>query len=86
MNCQTARRYGLLWLGAFIPPQAVVFQRPYNKGAEEYYNDIYERYARGEFVHEDSINSKDTTNYHTSKGRRVYGGVRGIHPDIFVPG
>lgn len=55
------------------------------RGTDAYYSEVYERYVRGEFVHEDSIVSLDTTLYKTLvKGRRVYGGG-GIRPDVFVP-
>jgi carboxyl-terminal processing protease len=73
-----------LTVARYYTPSGRCIQRSYDKGSEQYYNEIYERYARGEFVHEDSIISKDTTVYKTSKGRRVYGGG-GIRPDIFVP-
>ncbi len=73
-----------LTVARYYTPSGRCIQRSYAKGSEEYYNEIYDRYARGEFVHEDSIASKDTTVYKTSKGKRVYGGG-GIRPDIFVP-
>ncbi|MDB5283235.1 MAG: hypothetical protein JWO06_2310 [Bacteroidota bacterium] len=73
-----------LTVARYYTPSGRCIQRSYAKGTEDYYNDVYERYSRGEFVHEDSIFSKDTTVYKTSKGRRVYGGG-GIRPDIFVP-
>ncbi len=73
-----------LTVARYYTPSGRCIQRPYEKGSEKYYNEIYERYARGEFVHEDSIRNKDTTVYQTSKGKRVFGGG-GIRPDIFVP-
>lgn len=73
-----------LTVARYYTPSGRSIQRPYTNGTEDYYNEIYDRYARGEFVHEDSITSKDSTVYKTSKGRRVYGGG-GIRPDIFVP-
>lgn len=73
-----------LTVARYYTPSGRSIQRPYANGTEDYYNEIYDRYARGEFVHEDSITSKDSTVYKTSKGRRVYGGG-GIRPDIFVP-
>ncbi|HWB64920.1 MAG TPA: S41 family peptidase [Chitinophagales bacterium] len=73
-----------LTVARYYTPSGRCIQRPYNKGVDEYYNDIYERYQRGEFLHEDSIVSSDTTVYKTADGRRVYGGG-GIRPDIFVP-
>ncbi len=72
-----------LTVARYYTPSGRSIQRSYDKGSDEYYNDIYERYQRGEFVHQDSIVSKDTTVYQTSKGKRVYGGG-GIRPDIFV--
>lgn len=73
-----------LTVARYYTPAGRCIQRSYDKGSEEYYNEIYDRYARGEFVHEDSIQNKDTTVYQTSKGKRVFGGG-GIRPDIFVP-
>lgn len=73
-----------LTIARYYTPSGRCIQRSYDKGTEDYYNDIYERYMRGEFVHEDSIQGTDTAIYKTSKGRRVYGGG-GIRPDIFVP-
>lgn len=73
-----------LTVARYYTPSGRSIQRPYDKGNEEYFNDVYERYMRGEFVHEDTIASKDTTIYKTRNGRRVYGGG-GIRPDVFVP-
>lgn len=73
-----------LTVARYYTPSGRSIQRPYDKGNEEYFNDVYERYMRGEFVHEDTIASKDTTVYKTKNGRRVYGGG-GIRPDVFVP-
>ncbi len=73
-----------LTVARYYTPSGRCIQRSYEHGTAEYYNDIYERYMRGEFVHEDSIVSTDTTVYKTANGRRVYGGG-GIRPDIFVP-
>lgn len=73
-----------LTVARYYTPSGRSIQRPYSDGSDKYYDEIYERYLRGEFVHEDSIASTDTTVYKTSKGRRVYGGG-GIRPDIFVP-
>lgn len=73
-----------LTIARYYTPSGRCIQRPYDKGTDEYYNETYERYLRGEFVHEDSLPSADTTLYKTNNGRRVYGGG-GIRPDIFVP-
>ena len=73
-----------LTIARYYTPSGRCIQRPYDKGKEAYDNILIERYMRGEFVHEDSIQSKDTTVYKTKNGRKVYGGG-GIRPDIFVP-
>jgi carboxyl-terminal processing protease len=73
-----------LTVARYYTPSGRCIQRPYDKGTDEYYNDINERFQRGEFVQEDTSAGKDTTVYQTAKGRRVYGGG-GIRPDVFVP-
>jgi carboxyl-terminal processing protease len=73
-----------LTVARYYTPSGRCIQRPYDKGTDEYYNDINERFQRGEFVKEDTSAGKDTTVYQTAKGRRVYGGG-GIRPDVFVP-
>jgi carboxyl-terminal processing protease len=73
-----------LTVARYYTPSGRCIQRSYDKGTEEYYNEISDRYKKGEFVHEDSTMIRDTTVYRTSKGRIVYGGG-GIRPDIFVP-
>lgn len=73
-----------LTVARYYTPSGRCIQRPYNKGTEEYYNEVYERYQKGEFMHEDTTKGLDTTVYRTSKGRIVYSGG-GIRPDIFVP-
>jgi carboxyl-terminal processing protease len=73
-----------LTVARYYTPSGRCIQRSYDKGAEAYYNEVYERMKKGQFVHEDSTMIRDTTVYRTSKGRIVYGGG-GIRPDIFVP-
>lgn len=73
-----------LTVARYHTPSGRCIQRNYSKGNEDYYNEIYERYMRGEFVHEDSLKDEDTTHYYTKKGRVVHGGG-GIRPDVFVP-
>ena len=73
-----------LTVARYYTPSGRCIQRSYNKGSEEYYNEVYERYNKGEFLREDSSMIRDTTIYKTSQGRTVYGGG-GIRPDIFVP-
>jgi carboxyl-terminal processing protease len=73
-----------LTVARYYTPSGRCIQRSYAKGNDDYYNEVYERYMRGEFVHEYSIITSDTTVYKTAKGRKVYGGG-GIRPDVFVP-
>lgn len=73
-----------LTVARYYTPSGRCIQRAYDKGTEEYYNEVYERFQKGEFMHEDSSMIRDTTIYHTANGRIVYGGG-GIRPDVFVP-
>lgn len=66
----------------YYTPSGRLIQRPYDKGTEEYYKEVYER------SHEnaDSLAAIDTTNrpiFHTKSGRVVYGGG-GITPDVVI--
>jgi carboxyl-terminal processing protease len=72
-----------LTIARYYTPSGRSIQRPYGKGSEAYYEEVYDRYAKGEFMHEDSV-MNDSLVYKTAKGRKVYGGG-GIRPDIFVP-
>ncbi|MCD6201292.1 MAG: S41 family peptidase [Bacteroidales bacterium] len=73
-----------LTVARYYTPTGRCIQKPYNKGIEEYYNDINERYIKGEFEYADSIHFPDSLKYTTPAGKTVYGGG-GIMPDIFVP-
>ena len=73
-----------LTVARYYTPSGRCIQRSYGKGTEEYYNEVYDRFKKGEFMHEDSSMIRDTTVYKTAKGRVVYGGG-GIRPDVFVP-
>ena len=74
-----------LTVARYYTPSGRCIQRSYANGSEEYYNEINERYTKGQFIHEDSTMIRDTTVYRTLvKGRKVHGGG-GITPDIFVP-
>lgn len=72
-----------LTVARYYTPSGRSIQRSYANGNEQYYNEIYDRYMRGEFVHEDTTKFQDTVVYKTGKGRKVFGGG-GIRPDIFV--
>ncbi len=73
-----------LTVARYYTPSGRCIQKPYNQGVEEYFNDINERFKKGEFESADSIHFPDSLKYKTLKGRTVYGGG-GIMPDIFVP-
>ncbi|MFN8277578.1 MAG: S41 family peptidase [Chitinophagales bacterium] len=73
-----------LTVARYYTPSGRCIQRSYKGGNEDYFNEVYERYNKGEFVHEDTLSAADTTVYHTANGRKVYGGG-GIRPDVFVP-
>lgn len=73
-----------LTVARYYTPTGRCIQRPYNNGMEEYYHDLQTRFARGEFLEQDSIQFADSLRYTTPGGRIVYGGG-GIMPDVFVP-
>lgn len=73
-----------LTVARYYIPSGRCIQKPYNHGVAAYEDDIMNRFTHGEFVSKDSIKVTDTTQYHTAKGRTVYGGG-GITPDIFIP-
>lgn len=73
-----------LTVAKYYTPSGRCIQKPYHHNLNEYYNDLNDRYQKGEFTSKDSIHPVDTTRYYTSKGRLVYGGG-GIMPDVFVP-
>ena len=73
-----------LTIARYYTPSGRCIQKPYNKGLEAYYSEEYDRYEKGELLHQDSIHYADSLKYKTVSGRTVYGGG-GITPDIFVP-
>ena len=73
-----------LTIARYHTPSGRCIQKPYTKGNKEKYElDLVERFNRGEFFSEDSIQQNKDLIYKTRKGRTVYGGG-GIMPDIFV--
>lgn len=69
----------------YYTPTGRCIQRSYEKGSEDYYNEMTKRMKHGEFYSVDSIQFPDSLKYSTLlSGRTVYGGG-GIMPDIFVP-
>ncbi len=73
-----------LTVARYYTPTGRSIQKPYNNGLEDYYKDIHERVAHGEFVEADSIQFADSLKYYTPGGNIVYGGG-GIMPDFFIP-
>jgi len=74
-----------LTVARYYTPAGRCIQKPYNKGKDKEYDmDLLTRYEHGEFFSKDSIHQDESSIYHTSIGRPVYGGG-GIMPDIFVP-
>lgn len=73
-----------LTIAQYFTPTGRCIQRPYGKGTEAYYKDLYNRYKHGELSNADSIKFPDSLKYRTPNGRTVYGGG-GIMPDIFIP-
>jgi carboxyl-terminal processing protease len=73
-----------LTVARYFTPTGRSIQKPYKKGFEEYYDDLYERANRREYEVKDSIHFSDSLKFVTPGGRIVYGGG-GIMPDKFVP-
>lgn len=74
-----------LTVSRYYTPSGRSIQKPYDKGDDDYYMDIINRYKHGEFMHADSIRFDDELRVYTLKNhRQVYGGG-GVMPDVFVP-
>jgi len=73
-----------LTVARYYTPTGRSIQKPYTKGAEEYYMEYYHRMTDGELESADSIKQNDSLKFKTPGGKTVYGGG-GITPDIFVP-
>lgn len=73
-----------LTVARYYTPTGRSIQKPYTKGAEEYYMEYYHRMTDGELENADSIKMNDSLKFKTPGGKTVYGGG-GIMPDIFIP-
>lgn len=73
-----------LTIARYYTPTGRCIQKPYDEGADSYYNDQMERYENGELYKVDSTLFVDSLKFTTPAGKIVYGGG-GIMPDIFVP-
>lgn len=72
-----------LTIARYYSPLNRNIQKPYDKGLEEYEEDLDKRYLNGELTIADTSKPKGAS-YKTPKGNVVYGGG-GIMPDVFVP-
>lgn len=72
-----------LTVARYYTPSGRSIQKPYDKGNDNYFNELYERYAHGEFFEADSIRFSDSLKFYTPSGRVLYGGG-GIMPDVFI--
>ncbi len=73
-----------LTIARYYTPTGRCIQKSYdNKSLDDYYNEEYERYEKGELYSADSIKVDKSKVYHTPGGKTVYGGG-GIVPDVFV--
>lgn len=73
-----------LTVARYYTPTGRSIQKPYSKGAEDYYMEYYHRMTDGELENADSIRQNDSLKFKTPGGKTVYGGG-GITPDIFIP-
>jgi len=74
-----------LTIAKYYTPSGRNIQKPYNKGIDNYNEDLIHRFEHGEYTNKDSIKLNDSLKYKTLiNSRTVYGGG-GIMPDIFIP-
>lgn len=73
-----------LTVARYYTPLGRSIQKPYDKGIDDYDNDLLNRYQHGEMVNADSSNQVTHGKaFKTPAGKTVYGGG-GITPDYFV--
>jgi carboxyl-terminal processing protease len=74
-----------LTVARYYTPTGRSIQKPYNRGHDEYNEEVMKRFHNGEVLHGDTTTSHTGPVYRTLGGqhRIVYGGG-GITPDIFV--
>ena len=65
-------------------PSGRSIQKTYNKGKNDYAEELLKRYENGEMDAASHIKFDEQQKYYTKNGRIVYGGG-GIMPDYFVP-
>lgn len=72
-----------LTIARYYTPLGRSIQKPYDKGIENYNEELYDRYHNGAMMNADSNKITTGQAYHTPNGKLVYGGG-GITPDVFV--
>ena len=72
-----------LTVARYYTPLGRSIQKPYDKGVDEYNNELYDRFQNGEVLKGDSAKTVLGPAFTTPGGHTVYGGG-GITPDIFV--
>lgn len=73
-----------LTIARYYTPTGRSIQKPYTNGSDDYYDDLHDRFVRGEAWEADSIHFADSLKFITPAGNVVYGGG-GIMPDLFIP-
>jgi carboxyl-terminal processing protease len=72
-----------LTIARYYTPSGRCIQKPYSEGKEAYYDELNDRYERGEHLSAGDSTQSDTNMFYTTSGKVVYGGG-GIMPDIFI--
>ncbi len=72
-----------LTVARYYTPLGRNIQKPYNKGIDNYEDELMQRFHDGEVVHGDTSVPKGPA-FKTKGGHIVYGGG-GITPDVFIP-
>jgi carboxyl-terminal processing protease len=72
-----------LTIAKYFTPTGRSIQKPYNGDREAYYQDLTNRYHKGEMADVKKIPITDSLAYKTPKGRTVFGGG-GITPDFYI--
>ena len=70
-------------IAKYFTPTGRSIQKPYNGDRAAYYEDLSNRYHRGEIADAKKIPVIDSLAYKTPEGRTVYGGG-GITPDFYI--
>ena len=68
----------------YYTPSGRCIQKSYSNGIKDYREDYKDRFESGELFGKDTFKFSDSLLYHTTNGRKVYGGG-GVMPDYFVP-